>query len=99
MLAYLTIIPPMYGYVSFFTWITGAVILVGLLVLWVFPSHSKKAALLLGITGMIQIFISGFVYYPHHIFVVIPLQFVFVGIIALTSGAIIAIYGSIKRKK
>ena len=89
----------MYGYVSLFTWITGAVILIGLLILWIFPTHYKKVALLFWITGMIQIIISGFIYYPYHIFVVIPLPFVVVGIIALLSGALIAIYGSTKRKK
>ena len=99
MSAYLSLIPQMWIYVNYFTWITGVVILVGLVAMWIFPSHYKKIALLLGVTGLIQIIISGFVYYPYHIFIVFPLQSVIVGLFALTSGAVIAIYGSIKRKK
>ncbi len=98
MFAYLSFLPPMWIYVNYFTWLTGIVILVGLLAFWIFPSHYKKIALLLGITGLIQIIISGFVYYPYHIFIVVPLQLVFVGIFALTCGVVIAICGTIKKK-
>ena len=94
----LTLIPQMLIYVNYLTWITGAVILAGLVALWIFPSHYKKVALLLGITGLIQIIISGFVYYPYHIFIVFPIHSVVVGSFALISGVIIAIYGTIKKK-
>jgi hypothetical protein len=62
------------------------------------PKQYKKIALLLGIIGLIQIILSGFVYYPYDIFIVIPIHFIAVGILALAIGTAVAIYGSIKEK-
>ena len=97
MSAYLSLVPPMWIYVNIFTLLTGIIILTGIIVLLIYPSQYKKIALLLGITGLFQIIISGFLYYPYTIFIVFQSQSV-VGIFALTSGVAVAIYGTIKKK-
>lgn len=61
-LLYPFISPPMWIYVYIFTLTTGIVIFAGLIALLIFPSHYKKTAVLLGITGLIQIIISSLVY-------------------------------------
>jgi hypothetical protein len=91
----MTLIPQTWIYVYYFTLITSAVLLIGLLALWIFPSHYKKVALLFGITGLIQINISGLAYYPYRIYEVFPFV---VGLLALIGGALIVIFAKLKRK-
>ncbi|MDD3792839.1 MAG: hypothetical protein PHY74_06880 [Candidatus Bathyarchaeota archaeon] len=98
MFTLISLIPQMFIYINYLTWITGAAIAAGLIALWIFPSHNKKVALILGAIGIIQIISSGFAYYPHHIFVVFPLHSIAVGSVALISAAAIAMYGIIKKK-
>jgi len=85
-------------YVSYFMLLAGIVTIIGTVTFLFLPKQFKKVALMLVITGLIQIILSGFVYYPYYIFISIPLQFVAVGVIALTIGTAVAIYGSIKEK-
>ena len=98
MLASLSLVPSMWLYVSYFMLLTGIVTIIGIVAFLFFSKHYKKIAFILGITGLIQIVLSGFAYYPYYIFIVIPLQSVSVGIIALSIGTVVAIYGSIKEK-
>jgi hypothetical protein len=79
-------------------WLTGIAIVAGIIVFLIYPLHYKKIALTLGITGLLQIIMAGFLYYPFHIFIVFPSQSA-IGLIALTSGAISIVYGTIKKNK
>jgi hypothetical protein len=97
MFVFLSLIPPMWIYVQYFTWLTGLIIVTGLVALLAYPSHYKKVALIFGIAGLSQVIISGFLYYPHHIFIVFPYE-VACGLFALTSGVIIATYSSISKQ-
>jgi hypothetical protein len=97
MFVLLSLIPPMWIYVQYFMWLTGIIIVTGLVALLAYPSHFKKVVLLFGIAGLSQVIISGFLYYPHHIFIVFPYE-VACGLFALTSGVIIATYSSISKE-
>ncbi|MDT8782393.1 MAG: hypothetical protein IAX22_07105 [Candidatus Bathyarchaeota archaeon] len=48
MFTLISLIPQMFIYINYLTWITGAAIAAGLIALWIFPSHNKKVALILG---------------------------------------------------
>ena len=98
MFASLSLPPPQWIYVNYATWLTGIIIVIGIIAWLSLPSQYKKIALLLGITGLFQVILSGFLYYPYHVFVVFPLE-VACGLFALTSGVVIATHGLIKTKK
>jgi hypothetical protein len=93
----LSLIPPMWIYVQYLTWLTGIIIMAAIVAMLAYPFHYKKVALLLGITGLSQVIISGFLYYPYHIFIVFPYE-VACGLFALTSGVVIVTYSSIKKQ-
>jgi hypothetical protein len=84
-------------YVTYSIVITGIIIIASIVTFLIYPSHFKKIALILGITGLFQVIWAGFLNYPYIIFMVLPIQST-VGIIAITIGAAITIYGRIKRK-
>lgn len=97
MFTYLSVLPPMWTYVYYSIWLTGIVIIAGIVTLLFYPIHYKKIALFTGITGLLEIIFAGFLYYPYTIFIVFPAESA-MGLIALTSGAIITIYGKLKMK-
>ncbi len=85
-------------YVNYITWLTGIIIIIGKIAWLALPSQYKKVSLLLGTVGLFQVIVSGFLYYPYHVFVVFPLE-VACGLFALTSGVVIATHRLIKTKK
>jgi len=93
----LSLLPPMWIYVSYSMLLTGIAIAAAIVALLIYPTHYKKIALILWITGLSQIIMAGFLYYPYQIFIVFPSQSA-VGLFALISGAVIVIYGTIKKK-
>ena len=86
-------IPPMMIYVFYYTWLMGAFIIAGIVALLAYPAHYRKVALFWGITGLSQIVVSGFIYYPDFIFIVFP--YATLGLFALTCGIVMATYSSI----
>ena len=86
-------IPPMWDYVQYYTWLMGAFIIAGIVALLAYPAHYRKVALFWGITGLSQIVVSGFIYYPDFIFVVFP--YATLGLFALTCGIVMLTYGFI----
>ncbi len=86
-------IPPMWDYVQYYTWLMGAFIIAGIVALLGYPAHYRKVALFWGITGLSQIVVSGFIYYPDFILVVFP--YAILGLFALTCGIVMLTYGSI----
>lgn len=93
----LSLVPPMWIYVSYSMWLTGIVTIAAIATVLIYPKHYKKIALTLGITGLLQIIMAGFLYYPSITFIVFPSQSA-IGLIAITCGAIITIYGTVKKK-
>ena len=84
-------IPPMMIYVFYYTWLMGAFIIAGIVALLAYPAHYRKVALFWGITGLSQIVVSGFIYYPDFIFIVFP--YATLGLFALTCGIVMLTYG------
>jgi len=97
MFAYLSMVLPMWIYVSYSMVLTGIAIIAAIIALLIYPTHYKNIALILGITGLSQTIMAGFLYYPYHIFIFFPSQSA-VGLFAIISGAAIAAYGTIKKK-
>ena len=69
MFTYLSVLPPMWTYVYYSIWLTGIVIIAGIVTLLFYPIHYKKIALFTGITGLLEIIFAGFLYYPYTIFI------------------------------
>ncbi len=97
MFTYLSFLPPMAIYVYYSMWLTCIVILAAIMALLIYPTYYKELALILGFTGLSQIIMAGFLYYPYHLFIFFPPQSV-VGVFALASGVVVFIYGTLKRK-
>jgi hypothetical protein len=95
---YLSLVPPMWMYVSYSMWLTGIVTIIGIVTFLVFPKYYRQIALMLGIIGLLQIIMAGFLYYPSITFIIFPSQSA-IGLIAITCGAIITIYGIVKKEK
>lgn len=98
MFALLSLLPPQWIYVNYITWLTGIIVIIGIIAWLAFPSQYKKVSILLGTAGLFQVIVSGFLYYPYHVFFVFPIE-VACGLFALTSGVVITTHGLIKTKK
>jgi hypothetical protein len=89
---------PLWGYLQTLTWITGLLIILGGVVLAVFPEQIRKIALLWGLVGFSQVVFSGFFLYPYEVFGFFPNEVAF-GLFVLTSGVVLSTLDSLKAKK
>ena len=81
-------------YVMYFAEFTVVTLLAGILALMVFPVHYRKVAIVWSIIGLIEVILSGLIFYPYNIF-----EFhgvVAVGLLTLTCGAILITFSILK---